>query len=117
LITPKVIEQKKKYFQGRIWVDTRDLAIVKTCGKTVPDTIPKQGKKKKKRVEENVHATYVTYREWIDGNWFPSYTRSDDILKFTNTEIRIRQIVRYSGYKLSNANPQRGQHQSLAPDQ
>src|SRR6266542_1841982 len=36
-IAPKKIENKKRYFQGRIWVDDKDLQIVKTAGKTVPD--------------------------------------------------------------------------------
>jgi hypothetical protein len=35
-IAPKKIENKKRYFQGRIWVDDRDLQVVKTSGKTVP---------------------------------------------------------------------------------
>src|SRR5882672_4184002 len=36
-IAPKQIEGKKRYFQGRVWVDDHDLQIVKTYGKTVPD--------------------------------------------------------------------------------
>ena len=35
-IAPKQIEGKKRYFQGRIWVDDKDFQIVKTYGKTVP---------------------------------------------------------------------------------
>ena len=31
---PKTIEKGQRYFQGRIWVDTHDLQIVKSCGKT-----------------------------------------------------------------------------------
>ena len=36
-IAPKKIEGKKRYFQGRVWVDDHDFQIVKTYGKTVPD--------------------------------------------------------------------------------
>src|SRR3989442_13066587 len=36
-IAPKQILGKKRYFQGRIWVDDHDFQIVKTYGKTVPD--------------------------------------------------------------------------------
>ena len=36
-IAPKQIDGKKRYFQGRIWVDDTDFQIVKTYGKTVPD--------------------------------------------------------------------------------
>ena len=36
-IAPKKIEGRKRYFQGRVWVDDHDFQIVKTYGKTVPD--------------------------------------------------------------------------------
>lgn len=36
-IAPKEIAGKKRYFQGRIWVDDTDFQVVKTYGKTVPD--------------------------------------------------------------------------------
>src|SRR5437016_8670682 len=42
-IAPKQIVGKKRYFQGRIWVDDRDFQIVKTVGKTVPDIRTKNG--------------------------------------------------------------------------
>ena len=46
-IAPKQIEGKKRYFQGRIWVDDNDFQIVKTYGKTVPDI-------RKKKDNENI---------------------------------------------------------------
>ncbi len=42
-IAPKEIVGKKRYFQGRIWVDDHDFQIVKTYGKTVPDIRKKKG--------------------------------------------------------------------------
>src|SRR5262249_32868641 len=36
-VGPKKIEKNQRYFQGRIWVDDKDFAIVKTDGKAVPD--------------------------------------------------------------------------------
>ncbi len=42
-LAPKEIVGKKRYFQGRIWVDDRDFQIVKTYGKTVPDIRKKKG--------------------------------------------------------------------------
>ena len=41
-VAPKEIMPKKRYFQGRVWVDDRDFQIVKTYGKTVPDIRPKK---------------------------------------------------------------------------
>src|SRR5437762_13904376 len=71
-IAPKKIEGKKRYFQGRIWVDDHDFQIVKTYGKTVPDI-------RKKKSNENLFPKFTTWREQIDGKyWFPTYTKADD---------------------------------------
>src|ERR1700685_3690849 len=53
-IAPKQIEGKKRYFQGRIWVDDKDFQIVKTFGKSVPDI-------RKKRDSENLFPKFTTY--------------------------------------------------------
>jgi hypothetical protein len=93
-VAPKKVEKEggKRYFQGRIWVDNRDFQIVKTCGKNVPD-IHKKG-------NENLTPKFVTYREQIDGEyWFPTYTRADDVLKFSNGDVHIREIVKYTNYQ------------------
>ena len=97
-VAPKVFEPGQHYFQGRLWVESTDLVVVKLCGKTVPDVVPT---KKKRRAEENIHPKFVTYREPIDGeNWFPTYTRSDDVLNFSNgNTVHIREIIKYTDYK------------------
>ncbi len=92
-VAPKQIEGKKRYFQGRIWVDDHDFQIVKTYGKTVPDI-------KKKKDNENLFPKFTTWREQIDGKyWFPTYTRADDTLNFSTGGVRIREIVKYENYK------------------
>jgi hypothetical protein len=109
-VAPRTIQPKKRYFQGRIWVDTRDLAVVKTCGKSVPDVLLKN----KKKGQENLHPTFVTYREQFDDKyWFPTYTRSDDILRFRNNEVRIRQIIKYTDYAPSDARQRTGNKKAL----
>jgi hypothetical protein len=97
-IAPKEIVGKKRYFQGRIWVDDRDFQIVKTFGKTVPDI-------RKKRGQENLFPKFTTWREQIDGKyWFPTYTKADDTLHFSNGDVQIREIVKYSDYKRFGSN-------------
>ncbi len=92
-IAPKEIVGKKRYFQGRIWVDDHDFQIVKTFGKTVPDI-------RKKKGEENLFPKFTTWREQIDGKyWFPTYTRAEDTLKFSMGDVKIREIVKYTNYK------------------
>ncbi|MGH9545557.1 MAG: hypothetical protein ACRD23_10115 [Terriglobales bacterium] len=97
-IAPKEIVGKKRYFQGRIWVDDRDFQIVKTYGKTVPDI-------RKKKGQENLFPRFTTWREQIDGKyWFPTYTKADDTLHFSSGDVHIVEIVKYSDYKRFGAN-------------
>jgi hypothetical protein len=92
-VAPKQIVGKKRYFQGRIWVDDHDFQIVETYGKTVPDI-------KKKKGNENLFPKFTTWREQIDGQyWFPTYTRAEDTLKFSLGDVKIREIIKYTNYK------------------
>ena len=96
---PKAIEKGQRYFQGRLWVDQKDLQIVKTCGKTVPETVA-GNTKKTKNVQENLSPRFVTYREQIDGEfWFPTYIRADDTLHFRFGDIKMREIIKLTNYK------------------
>jgi hypothetical protein len=91
-VAPKKMEKNQRYFQGRIWVDDRDLEIVKSYGKAVPDI--------RKGDNENVFPRFETYRENIEGNyWFPTYTHADDFLHFRTGDVHIRMTVHYSDYK------------------
>jgi len=91
-VGPKVIEKNQRYFKGRVWVDDKDLQIVMTDGKAVPDIVTKNN--------ENVFPRFRTYRENIEqGYWFPVYTRADDYLHFRSGDVHIRMTIRYSNYK------------------
>jgi len=92
-VEPAKEEKNKRYFQGRVWVDNRDLQVVKLCGKTVPEQI----RRKKKDIE--VRPTFVGYRQIIDGYWFPTYARIDDTLHFGVQSIHLREIVKFKEYK------------------
>ena len=92
-VSPKTLEKGKRYFEGRIWVDSQDFQIVKTFGKSVPDM-------RKKKGEENLFPKFTTYREQIDGKyWFPTYTAANDTLHFQTGPQRIRMLVKYQDYK------------------
>lgn len=94
-IAPKEIEKGERYFQGRIWVDDHDFQIVKTYGETVP-----QVHNLKHPEKENLSPKFTTWRQQIDGKyWFPTYTRADDVLHFSNEDVRMRYIVKYTNYK------------------
>lgn len=93
-VTPKVMPEAKKngerLFQGRIWVDDRDLLVVKTKGKAVPEW------------KNNRYPVVETWRENVDGKfWFPAYAKSDDELVFGNGNVvKLRMRVKYERYAL-----------------
>jgi hypothetical protein len=90
-VRPKTMLKGERYFEGDIWVDDRDLQIVKTYGKGV-------GLQKKS--DDNQFPKFETYREQIDGKyWFPTYTRANDTLHFKDMNQRIRMVVKYENYK------------------
>src|ERR1700722_13428386 len=98
---PKQFEGKKRYFQGRIWVDDHDFQIVKTYGKGVPDI----SDSKKHGKEEHLYPKLTTWRQQIDGlYWFPAYTKADDELHFRTGDIHIKEIVKYEDYKRFGTN-------------
>lgn len=97
-VDPKKEEKNKRYFQGRIWVDNRDLQVVKLCGKSVPDAV-----RAKKKQPVDLRPTFVSYRQYIDRNWFPAYARVDDTLHFGVQSVHIREIVKFKDYKRAAA--------------
>lgn len=97
-VSPKVIEKKKRYLLGRIWVDATDLQIVVTNGRMVPDDTRKGS--------EDLHPPFMTWRQQVDGHyWFPVYTKGEGILHFSGgngymgEDVHIRDTVKYSDYK------------------
>ncbi|PYU15203.1 MAG: hypothetical protein DMG37_05490 [Acidobacteria bacterium] len=91
-LEPKKLEKGQRYFRGRVWVDDKDLQIVKTSGTST-------GLLKKK--EDQAFPHFENYRENIEGHyWFPTYTRADDVLHFKYGEdVHVRIAVHYSNYK------------------
>ena len=95
-ISPRVMPDPKKtnqrLFQGRIWVDDRDLQIVKSKGKGVPET------------KQNKFPTVETWRENIDGKyWFPAYAAAsgqDGELVFDSGQvIKMKLRIKYTDYR------------------
>jgi hypothetical protein len=105
-VGPKRIEKSQRYFQGTVWVDGRDLAVVKTDGKAVPDIL--------KGDNQNLFPRFVTYRENIESTfWFPTYTHADDILHFRQGDVRMRMTVRYKNYKRFGSTIQLGKSKEI----
>jgi len=90
-VKPVKIEGTQRYFSGQVWVDDRDLQIVKSYGRGVGNA---------NRKGDNQFPKFETYREQIDGKyWFPTYTVANDTLHFKSGDQRIRQTIKYEDYK------------------
>ena len=88
-VKPKKLESGKRYFTGEVWVDDRDMQIVKSYGRGVGIT---HG--------DYQYAKFETYREQIDGKyWFPTYTIANDTLHFKDFDQRLKMTVKYEEYK------------------
>lgn len=91
-VQPKAMPDAKKsqerFFQGRIWIDDRDMQLVKAKGKGVPE-----GKQR--------FPTFETYRQQMDdGYWFPNLTIADDTLVMPNGRpVHLRMRVRFTDFE------------------
>ncbi len=92
-VEPREIKKGQRYFKGRIWVDDIDFQIVMTQGKVVPD------------YSDNKFPRFETVREQIDGDyWFPTWTEADDILRFGQRQVRVRELITYEDFKKFEVN-------------
>jgi len=90
-VKPKKMEQGQRYFSGLVYVDDRDLQIVKSYGRATG--VLKKG-------SDQQFPKFETYREQIDGKfWFPTYTMANDTLMFQSGPQPIRMTVKYEDYK------------------
>jgi len=109
-VKPKTLSRKKRYFEGVIWIDDHDFAIVKSYGKFVSE------------LEGNGTALpftmFETYRENFQGKyWLPTYTRSDDYYKSEgNDELPLRLVVRSTDFKVRTADGPGGAATAPAAD-
>ena len=109
-VSPKVVPDWKKttqkYFSGRIWVDDKDLMIVKSKGKAVPE-----GKERFPIME--------TWRDSVDGKyWFPVFSTSDDQLVFDNGQVvRMRVRVKYTNYRVGRTDVKIGDDEQEVKDE
>jgi hypothetical protein len=93
-VTPKILKGKKLFFQGKVWVDDKDLQIVRTVGKPVP-----QNK------NHNLFPDFETIRQMIDGKyWFPVWTHAESDLHFSQDTVHIQETIEYKDYKKFGSN-------------
>lgn len=91
-VRPHRLERARRFFEGVIWVDDRDFAIVRTYGKWVSEVESKS--------DFEPFVFFETYRENVEGKyWFPSFIRSEESLKSEEGSARLRLTLRFTNYK------------------
>lgn len=91
-VKPRLLERARAYFNGLIWVDDHDLAIVKTYGKWVTETGDA-------RASQLPFTIFETYRQAVANKyWLPAYSRSDGSFDNRGSAVPVRLIIRWDQY-------------------
>ena len=91
-VKPRQLERTHAYFDGLVWVDDHDLAIVKTYGKWVTETGDAQ-------TSQLPFTIFETYRQPIANKyWLPAYSRSDGSYDNRGITVPVRLIIRWDQY-------------------
>ena len=89
-LKPKNSSTTQRLFSGKVWVEDRDMTIIKSSGKF--SDVRERGK-------ENLFPQFDLYREKIDGHWFPSSITAKDTLEFSTGPVNIRMTVKFESYR------------------
>ena len=98
-VKPARLDRDHPYFDGLVWVDNHDLAIVKSYGKWVTETgavtpaaLP--------------FTMYETYRQPVANKyWMPAYSSSDGTVSTKTGKLTVRLIIRWDQYAPAAATP------------
>lgn len=84
---PDPEKSSERYLKGRVWIDDRDLQVVKVAGEAVP--------------EQSAHRTpkFETYCQNYGKYWFPAYSSADDDIRVGRRFTRVIVKVRFTSYK------------------
>lgn len=73
-------------FAGRVWVQTDEDVIVKTCGRSLALPIAPM--------------RYEVVRQWVPGDyWLPARVRANEAIKIGEATVHVRLEVKYSDFK------------------
>ena len=108
-VKPKQLSRSQRLFQGVVFVDDHDLAIVETYGKFMTELIDEGTKLP--------FTLFETFREnFQDKYWLPTYTTSDDYLKAGDDQFQLRLVMRSTEFKPNAAAaPASGPPTAVAP--
>lgn len=92
-VKPKAFSRKQRFFDGVIWVDDHDLAIVRSWGKFELEVEPSNNARP--------FTMFETYREnFEDKYWLPTYTASDgEVTEDDGTKVPVKLVIHDTNFK------------------
>jgi hypothetical protein len=97
-VKPKLLSRTRWYFEGVVWLEDRDYAIVKSYGRFISEIVGNGTK---------LPFTYFeTFREnFQEKYWLPTYTRSDEEIPLgEGNQLRLHLVIRDTNFQ-KNAEP------------
>lgn len=86
---PKKFAKENRPFKGKIWIDERDLQMVKCEGRVVTAKDDRESFPK-----------FEYYRENVEGSlWLPSVVMAKDVLDLQRYDLPIKIEIKYTNYK------------------
>jgi hypothetical protein len=100
-VQPKRVERATRRFDGVVWVDDHDLAIVKSYGRFIKDVAEKE-------TIEDPFQEFEIYRENIAGHlWFPTYVDSDSVISLDDGQLQLRLVMRSTNFRVAHHDQER----------
>ena len=91
-VRPKQLSRTQRLFQGVVYVDDHDLAIVETYGKFLTE-VEGEGTRLP-------FSMFETYRENFQNKyWLPTYVSSDEFIGSGDDQFQLRLVIRSSDFK------------------
>lgn len=92
-VKPKALNRKQAFFDGVIWVDDHDFAIVRTWGKFALLVQPSS--------DQQPFTMFEMYREnFEDKYWLPTYIASDgEITADDGSKLPVKLVIRATDFK------------------
>lgn len=91
-VKPKQLNRTQRFFEGIVYVDDHDLAIVESYGKFVSE-LSGGG-------EQLPFSMFEMYREnFQEKYWLPTYISSDDYSGSGDSELHLRLVIRSTDFK------------------
>jgi len=95
-VKPKQLNRYQRYFDGIVYIDDHDLAIVESFGKFVSE-LSGSGGEGDQRLPFSM---FEMYRENFQGRyWLPTYISSDDYTGNGDSELHLRLVIRSTDFK------------------